>query len=804
MNTDLRTCEPASLAFDKHTGLALLDNILSGVNFAVFVVDESQKVFWANRAFSVFTGLAPDAFLGRPVSHFDATEATPSLSECIDRARDLGRSTECDITVQAVNRCVCKVDVDVTLITDRVGRIFTVVTLIKATDLEQRQESQESAFAHEIVARASDGILAIDETGSIVFCNTAAASLFGRVNAEMIGTPFGFPFSKGADWTSLEVAVNGEPVYLDMRTTPISWQGRDATLVTLRDVTQRHEAEMIATMHLEAMDASANGIFVTDTKGLIKWVNRAFSRISGYSEDELIKNEPSVLRSAAHEPEFYKEMWDTIRSGRTWQGQIVNRHKDGHLYTAEQSITPINDNAGRLTHYVAIQEDITERLKAQTELVHLAGFDNLTDLPNRNLFMDRVDAALDRAARASRRVAVMVMDLDNFKDVNNTLGHDVGDQLIVTVTERVRRLMRNTDTMARLGGDEFGILLEDLEDTNAASRMVRRILETFDAPIDVAKRVTKLTASIGISVYPEDNVDSLNLLRHAELAMYRVKSDGGQVFQYFNQDMDDEIRARVSLERDLREAVKNNELWLAYQAQFNLDTGAVIGAEALLRWNHPTRGLVPPDEFIPVAEASGLILPIGDWIIEEICRQTAVWRTQGMALIQMGINVSGHQFEHRDLAAQVLGQLSHCGLDIDAVDLEITETVAMERTERVSKNVDQLVEAGVSISMDDFGTGYSSLSNLQAFPVRRLKIDGSFVRGIGKDADNEKIVEAVIGLGHSLGLTVIAEGVETEGQVTFLKARACDEIQGYLVSKPLSAPDFEAFLVDRNRLSLAR
>ena len=713
------------------------------------------------------------------------------------RARDLGRSTECAVAIQAVDRCVCKADLEVSIITDRVGRTFAVVTLVKAPDLEQKRDSQESALAHEIIARASDGILAIDKTGAIVFCNAAAADLFDRVNTEMIGTPFGFPFSKGGDWTSLEVAVNGEPVYLDMKTTPVFWQDQDATLVTLRDVTQRYESETIAAMHLEAMDASANGIFVTDTTGQIKWVNRAISRISGYSEDELIESEPGLLKSDAHESHFFEEMWDTIGAGRTWQGQIVNRHKDGRFYTAEQSITPINDNAGRLTHYVAIQEDITERLKAQTDLVRLAGFDSLTDLPNRNLFMDRLDSALDRATRANRRVAVMVMDLDHFKDVNNTLGHDVGDQLIVTVTERIQRLMRNTDTMSRLGGDEFGILLEDLEDTNAASRMVRCILETFDAPIEIADRVVKMTASIGISVYPEDKADPLNLLRHAELAMYRVKSDGGQTFQYFDQAMDDEIRTRVSLERDLREAIKNEELWLAYQAQVNLETGAVIGAEALLRWNHPKLGFVPPDEFIPVAEASGLILPIGDWIIEEICRQTASWRSAGMAPIQIGINVSGHQFEHRELGAQVLNQLEECGLDIDAVDLEITETVAMERTDHVTRNVDQLVEAGVSISMDDFGTGYSSLSNLQAFPVRRLKIDGSFVSGIGEDQDNEKIVEAVIGLGHSLGLTVIAEGVETEEQVAFLQARQCDEIQGYLVSKPLSAADFEAFLSSR-------
>ncbi len=416
--------------------------------------------------------------------------------------------------------------------------------------------------------------------------------------------------------------------------------------------------------------------------------------------------------------------------------------------------------------------------------------------------MDRLNSALERAARAKVRVAVMVMDLDNFKDVNNTLGHNVGDRLIVTVTERVKKLMRTTDTMARLGGDEFGILLEHLADMNAASRMVGRILETFEEPVDIDGHSLKVTASIGIAAYPEDDVDPLNLLRHAELAMYRAKSEGRYSYQYFDQAMDDEIRKRVNLEHDLRDALEKKELWLAYQPQVDLKTGSVIGAEALLRWTHPELGLISPGTFIPIAESSGLILPIGDWIIEEVCRQTAVWRAAELPPLQMGINISGHQFKHRALCAQVLNQLSSHKLDIEAVDLEITETVAMERTKQVTSNVESLVDAGFSISMDDFGTGYSSLSNLQAFPVRRLKVDGSFVRGIGTDRDDEKIVEAVIGLGHSLGLSVIAEGVETQDQVTFLKNLHCNEIQGYLVSKPLPADDFVAFLQDREPLTV--
>ena len=798
MNTDVRAIEPATLAFDRTTGLAMLDTVLAGAALAVMVVDDAQKVFWANGAFETLTGYQPEDFIGREIDQFALGVGMPSITDCVSGARAFGRTIAREVSVQVSDGHTCNVDIESSVVADQVGRTFVVVTLVKAVTDNVATGHRDTSFVHDIIANSSDGLLIVDQTGSIVFCNTSAAELFGRSIGEMIGTPFGFPFTKGSEWTSLESALNGKPIYLDMRTSPISWQGQDATLATLRDVTERHGFEAIAAMQLKAMDATVNGIFITDSKGRIKWANRAIGRLSGYEDQGFVGQDVSILKSSAQDPAIYAEMWDTIFAGRTWQGQVFNRHKDGHDYTAEQSITPINDNAGRLTHFVAIQEDITDKLKAQADLVRLAGFDTLTDLPNRDLFMDRLATALDRASRAGRRAAVMIMDLDHFKDVNNTLGHDVGDQIIVTITKRVHSLMRNTDTMSRLGGDEFGILLEDLEDTNAASRMVRRMLETFDEPIEVSGKIIKMTASIGISVYPEDNVDPLNLLRHAELAMYRAKAEGGHTFQYFDQEMDDEIRSRVSLESDLRDAIKKGELWLAYQPQVNLDTGDVIGAEALLRWNHPTIGFIPPDEFIPVAEASGLILPIGDWIIEEICRQTAEWRSEGMPAIQMGINVSGHQFEHRELGTQVLSQLSRSGLDVGAVDLEITETVPMERTDHVTRNVDQLVDAGISISMDDFGTGYSSLSNLQAFPVRRLKVDGSFVRGIGVDQDNEKIVEAVVGLGHSLGLSVIAEGVETEEQVAFLKARKCDEIQGYLISKPLPALEFKAFISARS------
>lgn len=794
MNQDAKIFESAQRTFDTATKLALLDSIADGACVGLLVLDENQHVYWANHFFETITGFSSGGSLGRDGQSLIDDKDHAAFALCLKTACEARRSPACPITFNRSGGDQRTLRMDASIVKDQMGRLYYVITVTYPDANQSGILKTDAAFVHDVIAHTTDGLVVVDQSGEIVFCNGAAAALFGRDEASMIGTAFGFPFSEGRDWTSLEAAVNGGLTYIDMRTTPVTWQGHGATLATLRDVTERREVEAVVAMQMSAMEAAANGIFITDINGRFKWANAAMGQMAGYEPDTLIGKPVSIQNSGKQDTEFFKNMWETVLSGETWRGQVINRHSEGHLYTVEQSVTPIHDGFGRLSQFVAIQDDITDKLNAQAALVRLAEIDTLTNLPNRDLFMDRLANALDRAARLNRRVVVMEMDLDDFKDVNNTLGHDVGDELIIIVTQRVRALMRSTDTLARLGGDEFGLLLEDVDDMDTADRLVRRILGIFSHSIEVAGRSLKISASIGIAVYPDDDVDSLNLLRHAELAMYRAKSEDWHSFQYFDQAMDDEIRKRVNLENDLRKALANNELWLAYQPQIDLQTGAIIGAEALLRWTHPTLGFVSPGEFIPVAEACGLILPIGDWIIEEICRQLGAWREAGVPLVQVGINVSGHQFKQRELGTQVLDHLSRFGLEIDAVDLEITETVAMERTDQVTRNVEQLVDAGISISMDDFGTGYSSLSNLQAFPVRRLKVDGSFVSGIGKDHDDEKIVEAVVGLGHSLGLSVIAEGVETEEQLAFLRARQCDEIQGYLFSKPLSVADFEAFL----------
>jgi len=644
----------------------------------------------------------------------------------------------------------------------------------------------EAAVFRRLVEQSRDSFLVIDGGGVIVFGNAAAKALFGATVEKLTGRHFGLPFGPEGASTPIEVLKpDGRPQFMEMSANAISWHGTPATLVVLNDVTPVRDQETLTHVHTAALETAANGIFITDASGAIKWANDALGRMSGYSKAELLAmNGVSIRRDSAA----------GSAPGDVWRGRVNGLRKTGDTYAADEVTTPIRDSAGRWSYGVTVLEDVSERLRAQDQLIRLSKYDALTGLPNRQQFMERLQEALVRADRAGAAVAVMVLDLDNFKSINNSLGHHVGDKVIETIAARIAKLMRNTDMLARLGGGEFGILLESVRDMEAASRTVRRILDCFRQPVRAEGEILKVGASLGIAAYPKDDTQPAGLMREAEVAMYQAKVEGGRAFKYFDRDMDADIKKRVQLESDLRRALDNNELWLAYQPQLDLAHRRIVGAEALIRWNHPTRGLVSPGEFIPLAESCGLILPIGDWIIREICRQSAAFAQQGLADLQIGFNVSGVQFRQRDLFQQITTSLNRASLPIAALDIEITETVAMERGGLTRENVDRLTAAGFSISMDDFGTGYSSLSNLQAFPVRRLKVDSSFVRGIGRNRDDEKIVEAVVRLGQSLGLTVVAEGVETETQMAFLKERDCDEIQGYLLSKPLDPARFTQFV----------
>jgi len=784
--------------FQQPARQRLVSSLFERSATAIAVIDPSGRAIWANEACLEMVGLdsatTPE---GQNVRLLGPDTMGNASWLDLATAMEAGRTWQGEFMGLRADSQAAMCDITVIPVHGGAANDMNAVSLVILVDQSKAADFEKELIKgfplyFRAVEQSADGLLVIDHHGCIAFVNPAAATLLGAPTDALKGQEFGLPFGAEGNATSIELVTGNKLAFVEMRTAPISWNGDDATLVMLHDMTQVRDAETALAMRTQAMEAVANGIFITLPNGVMTWANRALCDMTGYTNAELVGKASDILRSDQHPESFFSEMKECIKRGDVWRGRVINRHKDGQLYTAEQTISPVRDATGRITQFVTIQEDISERLKTQDELIRLAQSDTLTGLPNRGLFIERLTSAVARAKRAGDMVAVMLLDMDNFKFVNSNYGHSTGDALLVTAKDRLSHLLRTTDTLARLGGDEFGILLEGVKDMGAANATIRRLFEALWEPMTLDGRTLKTGASAGVAMYPNDDTDPASLLADAELAMFQAKAQGRHALSYFDRDAD--IRQRLSLEEDLRDALERGELWLAYQPQIDLVSGLVIGAEALIRWSHPKRGMISPGEFIPIAESSDLILSIGDWIVSEICRQSQEWTARGLQKLQLGFNVSGVQFRRSNLHEHVMESLKSKGLLAEAIDIEITESVAMEKTGKVRENFGLLNDAGVSFSMDDFGTGFSSLSNLQAFPVRRLKVDGSFVAGIGKKKGDEKIVEAIISLSQSLGLRVIAEGVETIEQAQFLKERGCDEIQGYLVSKPLPPIIFSQFV----------
>ena len=501
------------------------------------------------------------------------------------------------------------------------------------------------------------------------------------------------------------------------------------------------------------------------------------------------------MSDRSEEP-HYRAVQNAIASGKVWQGTLTGRRKDGSLYQQEATISPVRNARGEITHYVAVKRDITERLQSQARIWHLAHHDALTDLPNRVLFQDRLQQAVAHARRTGLLVGILFIDLDNFKDVNDAFGHEFGDHLLKAVTERLRRCTRESDTVARLGGDEFAVIQTDLERSESAAKLAEKILENLSAPFALEDQEIHMSASIGVTICPLDQDEPHQLVKNADMAMYRAKNTGRANYQFYKHDMNLAVQARKELERDLRRALANGDLDLYYQPQIDARREAIIGAEALLRWPHPDKGFIPPTEFVPIAEECGLIVPLGEWVLETACRQNKLWRDLGLPRVRVAVNLSTVQFLYRDLMASVVRALETSGLDHGSLELEITEGILMRETEVTINTLQRLAELDIQIAIDDFGTGYSSMAYLKLFPVNKIKIDRAFVREVTSDRGDAAIVNAVIGLAHGLGLTVAAEGVETFEQVVHLRAQGCDELQGYYFGRPMSAQAFQRRLAE--------
>ena len=536
-------------------------------------------------------------------------------------------------------------------------------------------------------------------------------------------------------------------------------------------------------------------MIVTDAMQRVLSVNKAFCDITGFSEAEVRMSLPALLQPTRDDPNLAAEIQVALASSGAWQGELWDRRKNGDTYPVWVSISSVKNTRGILSHYFLVFSDISERKEAERQIYRLAYYDALTGLPNRSLLFSLLEQALIEAQRNQTHGAVLFVDLDRFKTINDSFGHAPADALLKEVARRLQETLRAEDVVARLGGDEFIVALFDITKREHAALVGQKILDALAEPFQIEHHEVLLTASIGIAVFPDDGRDAETLLRNADTAMYRVKqTSGGPLF--YSQEMNLRSLERLKLEGALRKAVERQEFRLYYQPQVDLATGRIVGAEALIRWHHPEQGMIPPTAFIPLAEETGLIVSIGAWVLDAACRQGRLWREAGYEDLTIAVNLSPRQFRP-GLSQLVNETLERHAFPGENLELEITEGMLMHNSEAVIQMLEDFHQAGVRLALDDFGTGYSSLAYLKKFPIDNLKIDRSFVSGIPHDGDDSAIAKAIISMAKNLRLLVIAEGVETEEQLDFLRAAGCDEIQGYLFSPPVPVEDFQ-LLLERN------
>ncbi len=803
---------------------------------------------------------------------------------------------------------------------------------------------------HAIMDNAADGIITIDERGIIELFSVAAARIFGYPDSEAIGKnvsmlmpeayrgkfdagrqnhlPTGVAKVIGRGEQELRGQRKDGSVFpMEIALGEMMLNGKRRSILSVRDISALKLAEEKVRKLSMVVEETGNSVMITDRQGVIEYVNPAFSKLSGYLPEEVLGKSPAFLQSGLTPPDYYQQMWETLRAGQEWRGEMLNRKKNDELFWESEVVSPLKDEAGEITHFVAIKEDvterkrqeeklrlweraiessinpilitdatlpnqpliytnpaferitgysqeevlgrscsflqnedheqpgidelhqaiseqregrsvlrnyrkdgsmfwnellvapvrdekgkvtnficvqndITERMRYESQLERQANYDTLTALPNRNLFHDRLDQALTYAHRHDSGLAVLLIDLDRFKNINDSLGHTAGDILLQDVATRIAGCVREGDTVARLGGDEFVAILSEIAAEEDTTAVTRKILEALAEPFTIEGRELHVTGSIGIALHPKDGDDAETLLKCADAALYRSKDLGRNMSQFFNVEMNAKAMERLMLEGGLRRALEQREFLLHYQPRVDLRTGEITGMEALVRWQHPEMGLISPVRFIPVAEEAGLIVPLGEWVLRTACEQNKSWQRAGLKPVCVAVNLSARQFRHQDLVQVVAGILKETDLDPCYLELEMTESLIMQNVEETIATLTRLKAMGVKLSIDDFGTGYSSLSYLKRFPIDMLKIDQSFVCNITTDPDDAAIAKTIISMAHDMQLKVIAEGVETGEQKSFLRLRHCDEMQGYFFSRPVPAGEFEVLLLERRCLQM--
>ncbi len=644
-----------------------------------------------------------------------------------------------------------------------------------------------------------NGDLTIDD------CNRRACEWFllGLDPASARGRPLATTCCCGAsieqrmfadDLRDLDFAHDGRHYHAVRSDIPDAADGQDKTVFLYFDITGQKQTEAKLRLYAQVFQNTAEGLVITDADQRILEVNDAFCRILGYRPEELRGATPRKVRSGLHDDAFYAEMWRQIKETDHWQGEIIDRARDGRTVPLLETISAVRDADGVVSHYISLISDISHLKETQSRLDHLAHHDLLTGLPNRLLFSSRLEHIIEHAARDKTSFAVLYIDLDRFKTINDSLGHHIGDQVLIQAAQRLRQLVRRSDTVARLGGDEFVLLLEDLAGEDQTVQLADKVIDALRQPFTVNDISLHVGCSIGITVYPDDGRDAVSLLKNADAAMYKVKELGRDGYFKYSEDLSSAVLAKLNLENALRLAVRQQQFALHYQPIIDLEHGGVVAVEALIRWQRADGDPVMPDLFIPVAEETRLIVPLGRWVARTAISQFRQWQEAGLALDYVSINVSAAQVFHRDFAAELIELLDEYRLDGRHLQVELTEQVLMHDIKVCQRVLLQLRARGVRVAIDDFGTGYSSLAYLKQLPIDNLKIDRSFVRDIPGDPNDCAIAAAVIGLARTLGLEAVAEGVETIDQERFLRAVGCRMAQGYRFAKPVSGPELPTLL----------
>lgn len=577
----------------------------------------------------------------------------------------------------------------------------------------------------------------------------------------------------------------------------ISYSNPSLYTLTIRDISERLAHEEALTLASSVFNNTSEAIVITDADNRILSVNPAFCKITGFSEEEVVGHSPALLSSGRHPSEFYHQMWQQLQTTGSWQGEIWNRRKTGEVYPEWLSINTVkNSETDEVLRYIGLFNDITQRKKYEEDIWYQANYDALTDLPNRTLFSAKLKEAVIRQKQEDRPFALMFIDLDRFKEVNDTLGHSFGDLLLLEAAQRLQRIVGSSNLVARLGGDEFTALFDQISDINELEQFAEKIVNELRKPFYVnGEELNYISGSVGITLCPADATDMETLLKHADMAMYRAKEAGRNTYRFYTTEMNSHALNRIRLEEELRQAIKKQEFVLFYQPKLDLKSQTVVSAEALIRWQHPEKGLLAPDEFIPLAEEIGLIHDIGIIVIENACQQLQKWQQADSTIQQIAVNIASSELEDVDGFFTHFEQtLERYQLSREQIKLEITEHLLMEKNSYVVDQLHNQRESGLKVSIDDFGTGYSSLSYLQVFPLDELKIDRSFIKNLSLDERNRTLVQAMITMGHALGMKVVAEGVENQSELDFLLESGCDTAQGYLLSRPLSADKLEAWL----------